>query len=222
MEFDELKKGFWGYRREDVIRYVEEQEAEMAKQLERRDAKLAEKDSQLEEKESHLVQLETKYEDRISDLEKELVELRRAQRQAERLREESIRKEKEAQEALEAAIRRQKAELDMYSAKIGEMRQSLREMLCAIDGKAQEAERLLGSAKDAAPVPAPVAAASQDKTPKRAKKGKVQRSAKGADAAASGNAPKEPQSQPVSSEQPSKRPDLVLQESDTWKKLLSM
>ena len=38
MEFDELKKGFWGYRREDVIRYVEEQEAEMAKQLERRDA----------------------------------------------------------------------------------------------------------------------------------------------------------------------------------------
>lgn len=218
MEFDELKKGFWGYRREDVIRYVEEQEAEMAKQLERRDAKLAEKDSQLEEKESHLVQLETKYEDRISDLEKELVELRRAQRQ----REESIRKEQEAQEALEAAIRRQKAELDMYSAKIGEMRQSLREMLCAIDGKAQEAERLLGSAKDAAPVPAPVAAASQDKTPKRAKKGKVQRSAKGADAAASGNAPKEPQAQPVSSEQPSKRPDLVLQESDTWKKLLSM
>lgn len=218
MEFDELKKGFWGYRREDVIRYVEEQEAEMAKQLERRDAKLAEKDSQLEEKESHLVQLETKYEDRISDLEKELVELRRAQRQAERLREESIRKEKEAQEALEAAIRRQKAELDMYSAKIGEMRQSLREMLCAIDGKAQEAERLLGSAKDAAPVEAAI----QDKTPKRAKKGKVQRSAKGPDAAASGNAPKEPQAQPVSSEQPSKRPDLVLQESDTWKKLLSM
>ena len=94
MEFDELKKGFWGYRREDVIRYVEEQEAETVKQLERRDAKLAEKDSQLEEKESHLVQLETKYEDRISDLEKELVELRRAQRQ----REESIRKEQEAQE----------------------------------------------------------------------------------------------------------------------------
>ena len=83
MEFDELKKGFWGYRREDVIRYVEEQEAETVKQLERRDAKLAEKDSQLEEKESHLVQLETKYEDRISDLEKELVELRRAQRQRE-------------------------------------------------------------------------------------------------------------------------------------------
>ena len=26
MEFDELKKGFWGYRREDVIRYVEEQD----------------------------------------------------------------------------------------------------------------------------------------------------------------------------------------------------
>ena len=222
MEFDELKKGFWGYRREDVIRYVEEQEAEMAKQLERRDAKLAEKDSQLEEKESHLVQLETKYEDRISDLEKELVELRRAQRQAERLREESIRKE-EAQEALEAAICRQKAELDTYSAKIGEMRQSLREMLCAIDGKAQEAEQLLDSTKDAAPVPAPVAAASQDKQPpKRTRKGKAQRSAKGPDAAASGNAPKEPQAQPVSSEQPSKRPDLVLQESDTWKKLLSM
>ena len=104
MRLDELKKGLWGYKKEDVYRYIVGMEEESSR-------KLAEKDAKLTEKDTRMAQQETRAQSRIEELER-LVEtlqeenaslkanqsavfatLLEAQRHAERLREESIRRE---------------------------------------------------------------------------------------------------------------------------------
>ena len=185
MRMDELKKGFWGYKKEGVYRCIVALEEESSQKL--------------AEKEARLVQLEAQSQSRIAELERTLEALREenvslkanqaavfstlleAQRHAERLREESSRREQRAQEELRLQVQRQTQKLDTYAAKVQQLRDMLHDMLADFDGRAEEAVQALAALQEQAPGPA---------------RSGVR----------------------IAPQQPGQEP----QESDTWKKLLSM
>ena len=51
MRLDELKKGLWGYKKEDVYRYIVGMEEESSRKLAEKDAKLTEKDTRMAQQE---------------------------------------------------------------------------------------------------------------------------------------------------------------------------
>ena len=170
MRLDELKKGLWGYKKEDVYRYIVGMEEESSR-------KLAEKDAKLTEKDTRMAQQETRAQSRIEELER-LVEtlqeenaslkanqsavfatLLEAQRHAERLREESIRREQKSQEELKIQVQRQTQKLESYSARVQQ------ELMVEFDGRAEQTGAAMDDLKKQAPQISPSPAAGT--TPKR-------------------------------------------------------
>ena len=108
MRLDELKKGFWGYQKESVYRYIASLEEETSKKLE-------EKDVQLKKVEGEIRQRLSELENALGEAQKENEAMREnqmvisatlleAQRFAELLKEDSFRREREAQAELDAVM----------------------------------------------------------------------------------------------------------------------
>ncbi len=140
MRMDELKQGFWGYKKESVYHYIVSME-------ERTSQKLAEKDEKLCKLEDQSLRRITELEASLESAREEIDRLREnqasvfarlleAQRQAERLKDESDRREQKAQEDLKTAVQQQTQKLDVYSAKVRQLREAIRNMLREFDSEA--------------------------------------------------------------------------------------
>ena len=128
MQLNELKKGFWGYKKESVYRYVVAIEESTSEKLAEKDAKLTQLEEQSQKK---ILELEATV-DALREENAALKEhqvmafstLMEAQRHAQFLKEESAGRERKAQEELDAAVERQARRLEEYAEKIRQITRS--------------------------------------------------------------------------------------------------
>ena len=176
MRLDELKKGLWGYKKEDVYRYIVGMEEESSRKLAEKDAKLTEKDTRMAQQETRAQSRSEELERLVETLQEENASLKanqsavfatllEAQRHAERLREESIRREQKSQEELKIQVQRQTQKLESYSARVQQLREVLRELMVEFDGRAEQTGAAMDDLKKQAPQISPSPAAGT--TPKR-------------------------------------------------------
>ena len=155
MRLEELKRGFWGYRKDAVFQYIIQQEEAFSQ-------KMLEKDAQLErmsrQDQARLRDLEAEN----SALKEELAKLRERQHQisqaildarssAEALRAESQAQEETARKSVRKTLERDLAELAGYREKIASLREVIQTTMAGLEQKAEEMELQVEKLYEAAP-----------------------------------------------------------------------
>lgn len=155
MRLEELKKGFWGYKREDVFRCITEQEEAFSQ-------KLLEKDVQAEQAEQRARERIQELEQQVCSLQEELARLRDqqdyiaraildARASAEALKAETRAQEEAARETVRRTLEEELVELEGYREKIGELHVFIRTTLETLDGQVQDLEQQVEKVSEAAP-----------------------------------------------------------------------
>ncbi len=138
MRLDELKKGFWGYQRESVYRYVVSLEEEASKKLAETEAQSAQKILELEKA------LKEAQEENAVLRESQMAvsaALLQAQVYAAQMQDETVRQEKEARAEIKRSVDEKLKELEECSAKVGQLREKFRSMIEEMDIKAADLEQ---------------------------------------------------------------------------------
>ena len=155
MRLEELRKGLWGYRRDDVFKFITEMEDEAAK-------KLAEQGEAASEAENRAIRRAQELEKENRALRSEVDRLRAQQEQismaildarasAEALKAETRAQEEAARAAVRGTMEEELAELRRYAGKLAALREAIRNTLEGLDRDAAEAEGLVEAAAAASP-----------------------------------------------------------------------
>ena len=154
MRLEELKKGLWGYKKDEVIQYLSQQEELFAQ-------KMAEKDAQLEQMNRQAQSRIQALEQENRALKEELTRLRFQQDQisqaildarssAERLKAESRAQEEAARETVRRMLEQDMAVLDGYRQQLADLRLAIQTAMKGLEQQTeamdQQAEELLGAA----------------------------------------------------------------------------
>lgn len=142
MKTEDLKTGFWGYKKYSVYQYITEMETQFS-------AKLLEKDEEakalLEQEQQHSRQLEEELDKLHKQLDRQQEEqaliastLMEAKRYAQQLKDQAEEQQKAAQQQLEEALSSRDAELKLYESRLQELRQQFKDMLQEMDGSTQQ------------------------------------------------------------------------------------
>ena len=145
MRLEELKKGFWGYKKEGVFQYITDLEQTCSQKLQEREERAAQSERQAQ---ARIQALEQEH----SALKEELSKLRGQQDQisaaildarasAETMRAETQAREEAARAAVQRALEEDLAELKRYREKVSALRESIRWTLEGLDGQMEEAEQ---------------------------------------------------------------------------------
>ena len=141
MQISELKKGFWGYRKEDVYQYISTLNEEFSKKLLEKDEKtegllqsLQAKNAALEQELVTLKQENEKYEKMYFAVSDSIIN---AQSYAVQLKNETKEKEQALREQLEAEITSQHLKLESYVEQIKSLRAHLK---CVLEDKVYSAD----------------------------------------------------------------------------------
>ena len=130
MNTEDLKTGFWGYKKYSVYQYISEMETQFS-------AKLLEKDEEakalLEQERQRSRQLEAELEKLHKQLDRQQEEqaliastLMEAKRYAQQLKDQAEEQQKAAQQQLEEALISRDAELKLYDSRLQELRQQFK------------------------------------------------------------------------------------------------
>ena len=154
MRLEELKKGFWGYRKDAVFQYIAQQEEQFTQ-------KMADKDAQMEQRVQQDKARIQELEQENRALKEELARLRGQQDQisqaildarssAEALKAETRAREEEARETVRKALERDLEELAGYRIQVETLKQTIQVTLARMGDQAeaveQQAEELLAAA----------------------------------------------------------------------------
>ena len=144
MQISELKKGFWGYRKEDVYQYISTLNEEFSKKLLEKDEKtegllqsLQAKNAALEQELVTLKQENEKYEKMYFAVSDSIIN---AQSYAVQLKNETKEKEQALREQLEAEITSQHLKLESYVEQIKSLRAHLKCVLEDMDTGLQSSQ----------------------------------------------------------------------------------
>jgi len=155
---DELKRGFWGYRRDSVYRYIVLLEEEASKRVAEKEARI---DRLEAESQRQIAELEREHKRKMADLEAVTAALREenrvlrdnqelvfstmleAQKYAGQLKADSVRQARQAQEKLSAAMQRENQRLSGYAKQVQQLRSVIQGLLEELDGRAEDVERAI-------------------------------------------------------------------------------
>ena len=147
MKTEDLKTGFWGYRKFSVYQYITELEENFSTRLleqEEETKRLLEAERErARQLEEELNRLRKEYEDQKQEQMLIASTLMEAQRYAERLRAESEEERQTAQQRLEEEEARQNGRLERYADDIDRLRELLRTMLQEMDASAEQLARTM-------------------------------------------------------------------------------
>lgn len=156
MRLDELKKGFWGYKKESVYQYIAMLEEEASKKLEQQRDQ-AQKEAVKAEKRIH------ELEEALRLLREENGALSReqlyiseamleAQKFSKQIKEEVLRQQEEARQEMKSACEVHTKQLEEYSAKIGKLSRVLKELLEDMVVETEQVEEEAGRLKEQTPI----------------------------------------------------------------------
>ncbi len=158
MRMDELKRGFWGYKKDSVYNYIVTLEEEASRRVAEKDARI---DRQEAEFRRQIAELESAYKKKVVELDAMMASLQEenqalrdnqefvfstmleAQKYADRLKADSVRQVQQAQEELSTAVEQENQQLDGYVKRIRQLRAMIRDLLEEFDDKAEESEKAL-------------------------------------------------------------------------------
>lgn len=152
MRLDEIKKGFWGYKKEGVCRYIAQLEAEAQ-------AKKDEEVRRLEEASGRRI---AELEDALRAAREENEAMRaeqasiadaliQAQKYAQQIRDEADEFEREAHDRVRASVDRQLRELEDYSTAADVLKEQFHALLKDTLGKTEDIKRELNILHDKGP-----------------------------------------------------------------------
>ena len=155
MRLEELKKGFWGYKKEGVFQYITDLESTFSQKLLEKDAQ-AERAAQeaqariqaLEQEERALRQELDKFRDQQSQIARAILDARAS---AEAMKAESLAQEEAARETVRQALETELAELGRYRETVAGVREAVREALGALDRQLEALEDQADAAEEASP-----------------------------------------------------------------------
>lgn len=156
MRIEELKKGFWGFQKDGVFRFIAQQEEAFAQ-------KLAEKDAQMERRSQQDQERIQRLEEENRQLQAELERFQKqqdliaqaildARASADALKAESQAQEAAARETVHLTLDREMREMEHYRENIAALREALHAMTKELDRKADQAEEQVKEVYAAAPV----------------------------------------------------------------------
>ncbi len=158
MRMDELKQGFWGYKKDSVYHYIVLLEEEASKLAAEKDARLNRFET---ESRRQMIELEREYKKRVTDLEAALAALREenrvlrdnqeaafsampeARRYAGQIKADSVRQARQAGEELSAAARKEDERLGGRVRQLQRLRTALQDLLEEFDGQAEGVEKAM-------------------------------------------------------------------------------
>lgn len=147
MKAEQLKTGFWGYKKFSVYQYITALEEEFSAKLletERESqAALAQERQRCQQLEEQLSQLRKQYEAQRSEQLLIANTLLEAQRYAEQLKKETDQREEQIRLQLEQTLARRDGELEEYAQQLQRLRENFCAMLQEMDGAAQQLEEQL-------------------------------------------------------------------------------
>lgn len=155
MQLNELKKGFWGYKKESVYRYVASLEESTSEKLAEKDLKINQLEEQSQKKILELEAVVDALREENAALKEHQImafsTLLEAQRHAQFLKEESAGRERKAQEELDAAVERQTRRLEEYAEKIRQFQKAVQNMLSEFSGRTEDMKESLAVLQSQAP-----------------------------------------------------------------------
>ena len=154
MRIEELKKGFWGFQKDGVFRFIAQQEEAFAQKLAEKDAQMERRSQQDQERiqrlENRKLQAELERFQKQQDLIAQAILDARAS--ADALKAESQAQEAAARETVRLTLDREMREMERYRENIAALREALHAMTKELDRKADQAEEQVKEVYAAAPM----------------------------------------------------------------------
>lgn len=148
MKTEELKTGFWGFKKYSVYQYITGLEEQFSAKLLEKDAEdralLERERERVRELESELASLRRRQEEHSAEQQLISGALVEAQRHAEALRSQSEAKEQQARRELMDEAEQRRRELERYDLRLQQLREQLRSMLREMDQSAEKLREDLG------------------------------------------------------------------------------
>jgi len=144
---DELKRGFWGYKKDSVCQYIVLLEEEASKRVAEKDARMnkleAESQRQIAEMEAVMTTLREENRALRDNQDQVFSTMLEAQRYAEQLKADSVRQARQAQEELSAAVQKENQKLGSYVKQIQQLRAVIQGLLEEFDSKTEDVEKAM-------------------------------------------------------------------------------
>ena len=155
MKTEDLKTGFWGYKKYSVYQYITEMETQFSAKLMEKDeeakALLEQERQRSRQLEEELAQLRRQLERQNSEQALIASTLMEAKRYAQQLKDRADEQDQAARQQLEEALSLRDAELNSYDERLQRLRRQFTELLHEMDGSAQQPEADLEEPKAQAP-----------------------------------------------------------------------
>ena len=155
MRLEELKKGFWGYKKEGVFQYITDLESTFSQKLLEKDAQMERMDQQaqtrireLEEENSRLREEVSRIRGQYDQISTAILDARAS---AEALKAETQVQEEAARQTLRQALEQDLSLLDGYRANIKKLRESICATLEELNAQTHQLEQQAASLSEAAP-----------------------------------------------------------------------
>ena len=148
MKLDQLKKGFWGYKKASVYEYITMMEEEFSEKLAE---KVTEQKKQEEEYRTQITSLEKELEEQKKEQMTVAAALMEAVRYKDELQQEAREKMQEERAAWEKKLEEGEKELNGYQKQIAKVREMIQGLLQSMDAKSEEVEMQIQTVKAACP-----------------------------------------------------------------------
>ncbi len=156
MRIEELKKGFWGFQKDGVFRFIAQQEEGFAQKLAEKDAQMERRSQQDQERIQRLEEENRKLQAELERFQKQQDLIAQAildaRASADALKAESQAQEAAARETVRLTLDREMREMERYRENIAALREALHAMTKELDRKADQAEEQVKEVYAAAPM----------------------------------------------------------------------
>lgn len=155
MRIEELKTGFWGYKKFSVYQYIADLEKTFSAKLLEKDQEsheLLEKErARVHQLEEELHALQEKYDAQEKEQTLIAATLLEAQRHAELLKEQSEERERAARQRLKETLAQKDRELEQYDERIRQIRELVQSTLREMDDSTRRLAEEIGAVRAGAP-----------------------------------------------------------------------
>lgn len=155
MRLEELKKGFWGYKKECVFQYITDLDESCNQKLRERDDRAAQVEQRAQARIQALEQENSALREELYGLRNQRDEISaailEARASAETMKAETRAREEAARDAIRRNLEEDLLELERYREKISDLRIVVRRTLEELDGQAEELERQVRVLSEALP-----------------------------------------------------------------------
>ena len=155
MRLEELKKGFWGYKKEGVFQYLAELEQTYSQKLQERDERSAQAERQAQARLQTMEEENRSLKEELSGLRKQYDQISAAildaRTSAEAMKAETRAQEAAARETVRENLEADLSELERYRERVSALREDIHRALQGLEDQAEVLEQRVSALYEEAP-----------------------------------------------------------------------